>query len=124
TDNAESDTQSIPGEELLTNGATYYVGDCRYPITVTVNNAPRPANNITNSIVSGFEFTFCTPASFNSDDLADLFVPLSGYRIEVYATEVSIVPLNNADLTEGDSYFVGQVPTTSTNPNVEPCPSF
>ncbi|SDS05328.1 gliding motility-associated C-terminal domain-containing protein [Gillisia sp. Hel1_33_143] len=126
TSDTEGDTQAIPGDELLTNGAIYFVnnstGDCRSPLSVTVTNAPRPANRITNSVVSGFEFTTCTPASFNSDNLADLFVPQTNYRIEVYGSEESTTPLIGATLNAGSSYFVGQVPTNTAAAGS--CPSF
>ncbi|RKS44936.1 gliding motility-associated-like protein [Gillisia mitskevichiae] len=126
TSDTEGDTQPIPGTELLTAGAVYFVnsstGDCRSPISVTVNNAPRPSNRITNSVVSGFEFTTCTPASFNSTNLADLFVAQTNYRIEVYDSEESTTPLVGATLSTGDSYFVGQVPTVDAAAGS--CPSF
>ncbi|MGM1055253.1 MAG: gliding motility-associated C-terminal domain-containing protein [Bacteroidota bacterium] len=128
TSDTTNDTQSIPGDELLTDGAIYWVnsplGDCRSPLTVVVNNAPRPANIITNSVVSGFEFTTCTPATFNSDDLADLFEAQTDYSIEVYATEESTIPLDGVTLNNGDSYFVGQVPDATENASTDTCPSF
>jgi len=126
TSDTEGDTQAIPGDELLTDGAIYFVnnstGDCRSPLSVTVTNAPRPSNRITNSVVSGFEFTTCTPASFNSDNLANLFDPQTNYRIEVYGSEESTTPLIGATLSAGSSYFVGQVPTNTAAAGS--CPSF
>ncbi|WP_415830559.1 gliding motility-associated C-terminal domain-containing protein [Gillisia limnaea] len=126
TANNTTDTQPIPESELLANG-NYFAGstsgDCaRIEITVTVNNAPRPSNTITNSVVSGFEFTTCTPASFNSANLAELFVAQPNYRIEVYDSEKSTTPIVGDTLSTGDSYFVGQVPTADAAPGS--CPSF
>jgi len=122
TEDNENDTQPIPEDELLVDGETYYVGgesgDCeRITITVTVDSATRPSNDVTGNVANGFEITSCTPADFNSGDLADLFNPDQGYTIEVYDSEFGTTPFTG-NLQAGGSYYVAQVPN---DPNE--CPS-
>ena len=124
TQNNQNDTQPIPGDELLVDGITYYVGgesgECdreNTGITVTVKSAPRPSNDVTGNRANGFEITTCTPADFNGDDLAELFNPDTGFTIEVYDSEFGTTPFTD-ELQAGGSYFVAQVPTDASE-----CPS-
>ncbi|WP_037319165.1 gliding motility-associated C-terminal domain-containing protein [Salegentibacter sp. Hel_I_6] len=127
TDDNANDTQAIPQDELLADGETYFVGgesgQCeRIAIEVTVNSQQRPQNTITNSIVAGFEFTTCTPANYSAENLANIFVALDDYSIEVYDSEESTTPLTGP-LVSGNSYFVAQVPDGSQDPGSNTCPS-
>ncbi len=122
TEDNENDTQPIPEDELLVDGETYYVGgesgDCeRIAITVAVDSTTRPSNDVTGNVANGFEITSCTPADFNSGDLADLFNPDQGYTIEVYDSEFGTTPFTG-NLQAGGSYYVAQVPN-----NTNECPS-
>ncbi|GGW77504.1 gliding motility-associated C-terminal domain-containing protein [Salegentibacter mishustinae] len=127
TDDNANDTQAIPQNELLADGETYFVGgesgQCeRIAIEVTVNSQQRPQNTITNSIVAGFEFTTCTPANYSAENLANIFVALDDYSIEVYDSEESTTPLTGP-LVSGNSYFVAQVPDGSQDSGSNTCPS-
>ncbi|WP_037325427.1 hypothetical protein, partial [Salinimicrobium terrae] len=122
TDDNENDTQPIPGDELLTDGVTYYVGgpsgDCdRIAVTATVEVVERPTNTIFPNSPS-FEITPCSSTNFTADDLADYFVAQPGYEIEVYTTEFGTTEAQG-ELVPDQSYFVGQVSTT----NPDACPS-
>ncbi len=125
TADIENDTQPIPDTEYLASGS-YYVGstteECttRIEVVVTVNSGPRPVNLITNTRVSGFEFTNCASETFSAGNLEDLFTNDTDYGLEVYDSEFGTTPMNPADnLQAGESYFVGQVYTgTGTE-----CPS-
>ncbi|WP_081208793.1 gliding motility-associated C-terminal domain-containing protein [Salegentibacter sediminis] len=123
TDDSVNDTQPIPDDEILATD-TYYVGstseNCdRVAVEVTVNSQDRPLNLITNSRVSGFEFTTCASEGFSAGDLEGLFVNDTGYDLEVYESEFGETPYTGP-LTAGESYFVGQVYTSTTGSG---CPS-
>ena len=122
TDDNTNDTQPIPEDEVLTDGATYYVGgtsgDCdRIAVTVTVNVVEEPTNTIfPNS--NSFEISPCSVTNFTADDLAGYFeVTLAGYEVVVYTSQFGNT-MAEGELTPGESYFVGQV---SEDPNN--CPS-
>lgn len=127
--NQEGDNQPIPGDELLTDETTYFIGgeDCapedRLPLDVVVDNAPRPINLITNSRSQGFEFTTCASEDFDSEDLASLFEEDTDYEIEVYDSEFGETPYNGV-LDPGGSYFVGQVSTGNDCPSLRTAVGF
>ncbi|MDT0675638.1 gliding motility-associated C-terminal domain-containing protein [Autumnicola musiva] len=117
-----NDTQPIPGDEVLTDGATYFVGttsgDCeRVPVSVTVNTVPAPTNTIfPNS--NSFSISPCSATNFTADDLAGYFAATeSGYEVEVYATEFGDATAEG-ELVPGASYFIGQTPSSGAG-----CPS-
>jgi gliding motility-associated-like protein len=124
TADIENDTQPIPDTEYLASGS-YYVGstteECttRIEVVVTVNSAPRPVNLITDTRVSGFEFTTCASETFSAGDLEDLFTNDPDYTLEVYESEF-VTTAYTGTLTPGESYFVGQVYTSTTGSG---CPS-
>ncbi|GGG21337.1 hypothetical protein [Christiangramia forsetii] len=123
----ENDTDPIDGDELLTDGTTYFIGstteDCnRVPVTVAVDSANTPMNTITNNRGS-FTISPCESAGFTASELEDLFVADSGYDLEVYGTEFGETALAPTDpLAAGNSYFVGQVDADTTDSN-DLCPS-
>ena len=127
TANTENDTDPIPGDELLTNGVTYYVGstteDCnRVAVTVEVTAAQTPQNSITNGRDS-FTISPCESSDYDAEELEALFTADSGYEIEVYNSEFGTTPMPNDDpLIAGESYFVGQVDANTEDSN-DLCPS-
>ena len=86
TADTENDTDPIDGNELLTNGETYFIGstteDCdRVPVTVAVDATATPMNTVTNNRGS-FTISPCESAGFTAGELEDLFVADSGYELE------------------------------------------
>ncbi len=111
-----NDTQPIPGDELLTNGVTYYVGGesgtCdRIAVTATVTSVTAPTNTIfPNS--NSFSISPCSSTNFSASDLASYFQATeAGYTVEVYDSEFGTDPFTG-ELVPGESYFVGQVDTS------------
>ncbi|MFC4026112.1 gliding motility-associated C-terminal domain-containing protein [Zunongwangia endophytica] len=103
----------IPSNELLENGATYFVGnadgDCtsRIAVTTTVNSAPAP--------VSGYGTTFSptlgsSADSFDVDDLISTLVDDNpGMTLVVFADQYDTNSLpGNTTLIAENSYWVGQ----------------
>ena len=127
-----NDTDPIDGNELLTNGVTYYIGssteNCeRVAVAVTVNSVETPDNTLFPGR-NNFTLSPCISSTFDVGDLEDVFnTSYSDYMIEVYDTEFGTTPLaEDFELEPGDSYFVAQVfnsgatddPTSTTE-----CPS-
>ncbi|SDS55043.1 gliding motility-associated C-terminal domain-containing protein [Gramella sp. MAR_2010_147] len=127
TADTENDTDPIDGDELLTNGETYFIGstteDCnRVPVTVTVVAADTPMNTVTNDR-SDFTISPCESSGYTAGQLEDLFTADSGYQIEVYDEEFGTTPMADGEpLVAGDSYFVGQVDGDTSDSN-DLCPS-
>ncbi|WP_170106659.1 gliding motility-associated C-terminal domain-containing protein [Christiangramia gaetbulicola] len=122
-----NDTDPIDENELLTNGETYYVGSTsddsceRVAVEVTVNSADTPTNTVTNS-TDGFTVTPCESSNFSGDDLLGLFETApAGYSLEIYSDQFGDSEISDysADLTDGNSYFVGFAPNDPTTD----CPS-
>ncbi|TBW27415.1 gliding motility-associated C-terminal domain-containing protein [Gramella sp. KN1008] len=125
TSDTVNDTDPIDSAELLTNEVTYYVGstteDCdRVAVFITVKAALTPKNTITDSR-DDFTLSPCVSSGFTVGELRNLFnADNLDYQIEVYDSESGTDALTDdtAELTPGESYFVGQVSTVSGN-----CPS-
>ena len=123
TADTENDTDPIDGDELLTNGVTYYIGstseDCnRVAVNVTVNAADTPDNTIFPGR-DDFSLSPCISSNFTVGDLEDEFVADTDYTLEVYEDEFGNTALpESLELVPGESYFVGQVSSVNGN-----CPS-
>ncbi|HET8855839.1 MAG TPA: gliding motility-associated C-terminal domain-containing protein [Salinimicrobium sp.] len=120
TADTENDTQPIPGDELLSDGVTYYVGSAtagtcvRVPVTVTVNSAAAPDNTVFPGSTS-FTLSPCVGSNLDVTDLEAFFIPATNYEIVVYTSEFESTEATG-ELVPGENYFVGQVSGTG-------CPS-
>ena len=122
-----NDTDPIDENELLTDGETYYVGSTsddsctRVAVEVTIESADTPTNTVTNS-TDGFTVTPCESSNFSGNDLLGLFETApAGYSLKIYNDQFGDSEISDytADLTDGNSYFVGFAP----NDPATDCPS-
>ncbi|WP_405200460.1 gliding motility-associated C-terminal domain-containing protein [Christiangramia sp. LLG6405-1] len=123
TADSDNDTDPINGNELLTNGETYFIGstteDCtRVSVTVNVAAADTPDNTLFPGR-NDFTLAPCISSNFTVADLEGLFITENGYTLEVYLDESGSNALpENQELSPNESYFVGQVSSIEGN-----CPS-
>ncbi|MCB7481244.1 gliding motility-associated C-terminal domain-containing protein [Christiangramia sediminis] len=130
TADTENDTDPINGDELLTDGATYFIGstteDCeRVAVEVTVFAADTPSNTVTGDS-NGFTVTPCESSDFSGSDLLNLFDPVpSGYTLKIYEDEFggSEISDYSTTLMDGESYFVGADTDGTSDPDSDYCPS-
>ncbi|MFV8224966.1 gliding motility-associated C-terminal domain-containing protein [Christiangramia aquimixticola] len=114
TDDNATDTQPIPGNEVLTDGTTYYVGGTsatcdRVPVTVNVTATNTPDNTLFPER-DNFTLSPCISSDYTVGQLKGLFTPNSGFTIKVYESEFGDDELtnNNQKLVPNASYYVGQ----------------
>ncbi|WP_299156527.1 hypothetical protein, partial [uncultured Christiangramia sp.] len=123
TADSNNDTDPINGNELLTDGETYFIGstteNCtRVSVTVSVATADTPDNTLFPGR-NDFTLAPCISSNFTVADLEDLFIADPDYTLEVYLDESGSNALpEGQELTPNESYFVGQVSSVNGN-----CPS-